>query len=149
MGLPLSPLSTPCAARRLLLINTCNRATEVLAEGLPKDTPRSFHALADHCDVSHIILQHRARGRVQQKARSQQYLVVSEETAIGSFLLQQDAFGRPLRIKLIPSIAFAVTSQHSVPLRPHKPPGKNWTLSLRRKHAAVLKVSNLRELRHC
>lgn len=129
-------------------MDMCDRASEVLAESLPAGTTRSFRALAIHGDVPSTTLQHRARGRksLQEKARSQQYLSVAEEKAVVNFLLQQDALGRPVRIKFVPLVAFAVAKQRSTPLQPQKPPGKNWTLLFRKRHADVLKASKSRAM---
>ena len=145
-------LCTTCSCT-VLFVNICltdmsDRASEVIAEGLPLGIPKSFRALADYGDVLRTTLQHRARGRksLQEKARGQQYLSVSEEKAVVNFLLRQDSFGRPVRIKFIPSIAFAIASQRSVPLRPHNPPGKNWTALFRKRHADVLKASKSRAM---
>ena len=78
-----------------------DRASQVLAQGCPAGVPNSFRALADHGDVPRTTLQHRARGRrsLQDKAQSQQYLRTWEEKALVRFLIQQDALGRPVRIK--------------------------------------------------
>jgi len=40
-----------------------DRASQVLAQGVPPGVPRSYRALADHGNVPHFTLYHRARGR--------------------------------------------------------------------------------------
>ena len=40
-----------------------DRASQVLAEGLPEGVPRTYAAMADHGDVALSTLHHRARGR--------------------------------------------------------------------------------------
>jgi hypothetical protein len=50
-----------------------DRASHVLAQGVPPGVPRSYHALTDHGNVPHSTLHHRARGRrsMEEKAQSQ------------------------------------------------------------------------------
>ena len=110
--LPPSPFCSTITAPSPRCANMPDRASEVLVEGLPPFMTKSFRALADHGDVPCTTLQHRARGRksLQDKARSQQYLDISEEKALVNFLVQQDALGRPVRIKYVPSIAFSIAS---------------------------------------
>jgi hypothetical protein len=78
-----------------------DKASQVLAQGIPSGVRKSFHALADHSDVARTTLQHRAHGRrsIEKKAKSQHYLHSWEEKAFVKFLVQQDALGRPVRIK--------------------------------------------------
>ena len=65
-----------------------DRASQVLAQALPPDGPRTYAALAEQGDVPLSTL-HRAHGRrsKEQKAQSQQYLTPSEEKALYKFLL--------------------------------------------------------------
>ncbi|KAF4627386.1 hypothetical protein G7Y89_g10773 [Cudoniella acicularis] len=58
-----------------------DRASRVLAQGVPPGVPRSYRALADHGKVLYSILYHRARGRpsIEAKAQGQQYLKPYEE----------------------------------------------------------------------
>lgn len=67
-----------------------DRASQVLAQGVPVGMSKSYRALADHGGVPHSTLHHRARGRrsLEQKAESQQYLTLWEERALIKFLLQ-------------------------------------------------------------
>lgn len=78
-----------------------DKASQVLAQGVPAGMPKSFRALADHSDVPRITLQHRARGRrsIEENAQSQQYLYPWEAKTLVKFLAQQDALGRSVRIK--------------------------------------------------
>jgi hypothetical protein len=96
-----------------------DKASQVLAQGVPPGVPKSFRTLADHGDVPRTTLQHRARGRrsKEEKARSQHYLYPWEAKALVRFLVQQDALGRPVRIKYIPSIAFSLARRQRPPLR--------------------------------
>jgi hypothetical protein len=50
-----------------------DRASQVLAQGVPPGVPRSYRALADHGNVPRSTLHHRARGRrsMEEKAQSQ------------------------------------------------------------------------------
>ena len=120
-----------------------DRASQVLAQGLPPSLPKSFRTLADHGDVPRTTLQHRARGRrsLRDKAESQQYLTASEEKALVKFLIQQDTLGRPVRVKYVGSIAFSLARQRSPIDRLCKPPGKNWAQLFYKRHADVLKAS--------
>jgi hypothetical protein len=105
-----------------------DKASQVLAQGVPPGLPKSFRVLADHGDVPRTTLQHRARGRrsKEEKAQSQHYLYPWEAKALVKFLVQQDSLGRPVRIKYIPSIAFSLARQRPLADRPSKPPNKNW-----------------------
>jgi hypothetical protein len=54
-----------------------DRASQVLAQGIPPGMPKSYRALADHHgNVSHSTLHHCARGQpsMKDKAQGQQYL---------------------------------------------------------------------------
>ena len=104
-----------------------DRASQVLAQDVPVDMPKSYRALADHGGVPHSTLYHRAQGQrsLEQKAESQQYLTPWEERALVKFFLQMSNFGQPVRIKFIPSLAFSVTHQRPPTDRPLKPSGRN------------------------
>jgi hypothetical protein len=88
-----------------------DRASQVLAQGVPLGVPKSYRALADHGNVSCSTLHHRARGRpsIEAKAQGQQYLRPYEEDVVVKSLLQMSDLGQPIRINFIPSIAFSVT----------------------------------------
>jgi hypothetical protein len=49
-----------------------DRASQVLAQGVPPGVPRSYYALANHSNIPRSTLHHRARGRrsMEEKARS-------------------------------------------------------------------------------
>jgi hypothetical protein len=53
-----------------------DKASQVLARGVPPSVPNSYRALADHGGVPRSTLNYRARGRgsIEAKAQSQQYL---------------------------------------------------------------------------
>ena len=120
-----------------------DRASQVLAQGLPAGVPASFRTLADYGDVPRTTLQHRARGRrsLEEKAQSQNYLYPYEEKALVKFFVQQDALGRPVQVKYIRPIAFSLALRRHLPDRPSKPPGKNWPQLFYNRHADVLKAS--------
>jgi len=124
-----------------------DRASQVLAQGVPPGVPKSYRALADHGEVPCSTLHHCAHGRrsIEEKAQSQQYLNPSEDKAIIDFLLQMSNLGQPVRIKYIPSIAFSATRQRPTPERPPKPPGKNWAKALENRHPE-LKARRVRAL---
>lgn len=104
-----------------------DRASQVLAQGVPLGVPNSYRALQDYRGVPHSTLHHRARGRrsLEEKAKSQQYLYTWEENALVKFLLQASDFGQPIQMKFIPSLAFRLTHQRPSSDRPQKPPGRN------------------------
>lgn len=79
-----------------------DRASQVLAQGVPLGVPRSYRALADHRGVPRSTLHHRAHGRcsLEEKAKSQKYLTPCEERAFVEFLLQRSDFGQPIQINL-------------------------------------------------
>ena len=124
-----------------------DRASLVLAQGVPIGMPKSYRALADHSGVPHSTLHYRAQGRrsLEQKAESQQYLTPWEERALLKFLLQISDFGQPMRIKYILLLAFNVTYQRPPTDRPLKPPGKNWAKALEKRHL-VLQARRVRAL---
>lgn len=53
-----------------------DRASQVLAQGVPPDVPSSYRALADHSKIPNSTLHHRARRRrsIEEKAQGQKYL---------------------------------------------------------------------------
>lgn len=120
-----------------------DRASQVVDEGLPLGISKSYRALADQGDVPRTTLQHSARGRrsLEDKARSQRYLTVPEEKALVDFCAQQDALGRPIRVKYVPSIAFSLACQRSSADRPKRPPGKNWAQLFQKRRVSALRAS--------
>jgi hypothetical protein len=121
-----------------------DRASQVLAQGVPPGVPKSFRALADHGDVPRTTLQHRARGRrsIEEKAQSQHYLYPWEEKALVKFLAQQDALGRFVRIKYARSIAFSLACQRPPTDRPSKSPGRNWPQLFYKRHPELKASKN-------
>jgi hypothetical protein len=113
-----------------------DRASQVLAQGVPHGVPRSYRALADHGKVSRTTLHRRDHGgrSIEEKAESQQYLNPPEVKAVIEFLLHMSNLGQPVRMKYIPSIAFLATRNRSMQDRPRKPPGKNWAKALEKRH---------------
>ena len=118
-----------------------DRASQVLAQGVPPGVPTSFRALADHhSNVSHFTLHHRARGRPsrEEKAQGQQYLKPYEEEVIVKYLLKMSDLGYPIRMKFIPSLAYSVTRHRPTSKRPLKPPSHNWAKALEKRHPILL-----------
>jgi hypothetical protein len=113
-----------------------DKASRVLAKGLPPAVPTSYRALADHGEVPRSTLHARAQGRrsIEENAQSQQYLSPWEEDALVKFLLQMSDLGQPVRIKFIPLLAFCVARQRSEQGRPLKPPNKNWARAFEKRH---------------
>jgi hypothetical protein len=52
-----------------------DRASQVLARGVPPGVPKSYRALANHANVPRSTLHHRACGRpsIEARAQGQQY----------------------------------------------------------------------------
>jgi hypothetical protein len=118
-----------------------DRASQVLAQGVPPSVPKSYRALADHHgNISYSILYHRDRGRPsrEEKARGQQYLKPYEEEVIVKYLLQMADLGYPIRMKFIPSLAYSVTRHRPTTERPPKAPGRNWAKALEKRHPILL-----------
>lgn len=117
-----------------------DRASQVLARGVPPSVPRSYRALADPGNVPRSTLHHRARGRrsIGEKAQSQQYLTPWEEDVVIKYLLQMSDLGQPIRMKFIPSRAFSVTRHRPTTDRPLKPPGRNWAKALEKRHPVLI-----------
>jgi hypothetical protein len=120
--------------------DSMDRASRVLARGVPSGVLISYRTLADHDDVPHSTLHHRARGRpsIEEKARGQQYLYPYEEDVVVKYLLQMSDLGHPVRMKFIPSLAFRVTRHRSATERPLKPPGRNWSNALQKRHLELI-----------
>ena len=116
-----------------------DKASQVLAQGVPVGMPKSYRALADHSGAARSTLHHRAQGRpsLKQKAEGQQYLTPWEERALLKFLLQTADFGQPVRIKSIPSLAYSVTQQRPPTNRPVKPPGRHWAKAFEKRHLVL------------
>ncbi|KAH8204826.1 hypothetical protein TruAng_001015 [Truncatella angustata] len=95
---------------------------------------------SDHGDAPRSTLHHRARRRpsIEEKARGQQYLYPFEEDIIVKYLLQMSDLGHPIRMKFIPSLAFRVTRHRPATERPLKPPGRNWSKALEKRHPELI-----------
>jgi hypothetical protein len=118
-----------------------DRASQVLAQGVPPSVPKSYRALADHHgNISYSTLYHRARGRPsrEEKAQSQQYLTPWEEDVLVKYLLQMSDLGQSVRMKFIPSLAFSITRHRPITERPLKAPGRNWAKALEKRHPILL-----------
>ncbi|KAF2874193.1 hypothetical protein BDV95DRAFT_474614, partial [Massariosphaeria phaeospora] len=98
-----------------------DRASQVLAQALPVDVPRTYAALSDWGD---------------EHAHSQQYLTPEEEKAMVKFLLLMSSLGHPVRIKFLPSLAFSIARRRSNVTTNNliKPPGKNWPRAFETRH---------------
>ena len=105
-------------------LDNIGRASQGVEQGVPAGVPRSYRALADHGNVPHSTLHHRARGRpsMEEKAQGQQYLKPYEEDVVVKYLLQMSDLGQPIRIKFIPFIAFRVTCHRPTTDRPSSLP---------------------------
>jgi hypothetical protein len=79
---------------------------------------------------------------MKAKADSQRYLTPHEANAVVEFLLQQKAFGQPVRMKHMPSIAFSATRNRPLVDRPLKPPGPNWAKAFERHRPELVAKKN-------
>ena len=81
--------ATTSGAFPITTVVDMDRASQVLAQGLPPDVPRTYAALAEQGDVPLSTLHHRDHGRRSREelAQSQQYLTPEEEKALVAFLL--------------------------------------------------------------
>jgi hypothetical protein len=125
-----------------------DRASQVLAQGVPPSVPKSYRALADHYgNISYSTLHHRARGRPsrEEKAQGQQYLRLYEEEVIVKYLLQMSNLGYPIRIKFILLLAYSVTRHRLTTKRPLKAPSRNWAKALE-KHYLILLARRVKAL---
>jgi hypothetical protein len=60
----------------LTTVAIIDKASQVLAQGVPPGVSNSYRALADHSNIPRYTLYHRAHGRrsIEEKAQGQQYL---------------------------------------------------------------------------
>jgi len=103
-----------------------DRASQVLAEGIPPSVRNTYRARAEHSKVARSTLNYRALGRrsKEEKNQSQQYLTPCEKKTVVNFLLQMAEFGQPVRINHISSLVFNIARQRSTN-KSRKPPSKN------------------------
>jgi hypothetical protein len=104
-----------------------DRASQVLAQGVPPGVPNSYRALEDHGNVPRSTLYYCARGRrsMEDKAQGQQYLKPYKEDVVVKYLLQMSNLGQLIRIKFILLIAFIATRKQPIADKPLKPLGRN------------------------
>lgn len=126
-----APLLLLLAVSRILTVITIvpmDRASQVLAQSLPTDVPKTWAALSERGGVPLTTLYYRAHRRqsMQEKAQGQQYLAPEEEKALITFLLLMSDLGQPVRVKYISSLAFSIARQRSIVSTdgPVKPPNK-------------------------
>lgn len=100
-----------------------DRASQVLAQPLPPNVPRTYAVLSERSNVPISTLCHRKHGRRSKEAlaRSRQYLTPEEVKALIKFVLLMSSLGHPVRIKFIRSLAFRIALRRSAN-RPLKPP---------------------------
>ena len=113
-----------------------DRASQVLADGLPAGVPTTYLALSNWGQVPYSTVYHRAHGRPsrEDKAKSQQYLTPSEEKALVKYTLRMRSLGFPIRMKHLPSLAFIIARRRSMTDGMIKPPGKNWPKAFEKRH---------------
>lgn len=124
-----------------------DRASQVLAQGVPFGVPKSYRALADHRGVPRSTLHHRARGRrsLEEKVRSQQYLYPWKENAFVKFLLLMSDFEQFVQMKFISSLTFNFTHQRFLSNRSQKFSDRNWAKTLKRRYS-ILQARRVRSL---
>jgi Tc5 transposase-like DNA-binding protein len=113
-----------------------DRASQVLADGLPESQPCTYRALARHGEIAYATVWHRAHGRrsKEEKARRQQYLTPAEEKALAQYLKRMADLGYPIPIKHLRSLAFSIARGRSAANVAIKPPGKNWPKAFETRH---------------
>jgi hypothetical protein len=79
---------------------------------------------------------------MQAKAQKQRYLTPYEANAVVEFVLQQKAFGTPVRMKHIAAIAFSATRNRPPADRPLKPPGPNWAKAFEKHRPEIVAKKN-------
>ena len=106
-----------------------DRASQVLAQGVPSGVLNSYRALADHGKAprSTFYSYHCAGGRRsrEEKAQSQQYLTLLEEDVVIKYLLQMSNLRYLIRMKFILLIAYSVTCKRPQADRLLKPSERN------------------------
>ncbi|OCK92307.1 uncharacterized protein K441DRAFT_190422 [Cenococcum geophilum 1.58] len=125
-----------------------DRASQVLADGLPEGVPTTYANLSEWGQVPYSTIYHRARGRPskEDKARSQQYLTPTEEKALAQYLKQSADLGNPVPIKHLRLLAFCIRRQRSAADAADeaiKPPGKNWPKAFEKRNP-VLKARKVK-----
>jgi hypothetical protein len=75
---------------------------------------------------------------MEEKAQSQQYLTPWKEDVLIKYLLQMSDLGQSVQIKFIPALAFRVACHWPTTDRPLKPPGRNWTKALEKRHPELI-----------
>jgi hypothetical protein len=105
-----------------------DKESRALVEVLPDGIPDTLAARAAYFNVALSTLGHRKLERESGRAKAdkQRYLTQYEANAVVEFLLQQKAFGTPVRMKHVAAIAFSATRNRPLADRPPKPPGPNW-----------------------
>jgi len=123
-----------------------DRASQVLADGLPGSQPCTYRALARHCEVAYATVWHRAHGRrsKEDKAKCQQYLTPAEEKALPQYLKRMADLGYPIPIKHLRSLAFSIARGRSGADVATKPPGKNWPKAFEKRHFEDLKARKVK-----
>ena len=126
-----------------------DRASKVLAQGLPPDVPKTWAALSERSGVLLTTLYYRAHRRqsMKEKAQGQQYLTPEEEKALATFLLLMSDLGQPVIVKYIPSLAFSLARQWFIATTddPVKLPNKNWPRAFEKRNPE-LKARRIRAI---
>jgi hypothetical protein len=88
-----------------------DKARQVLAQGVPPGVRRLYCTLADYGGVARSTLYCRdySGPSDKDKADSQLYLKLWEESALIKFILHMLDLSQPVRIKYIPALAFIAT----------------------------------------
>lgn len=126
-----SLLSAVSHALFIITIVDMDRASQVLAQGIPSDVP----TLSKWGDVSFITLCYRAHGRlsVREKTQRQQYLIIEEKKALVTFLLLMFNFGHSVQIKYIFLLIFSFAFQRFTTM--NKFSSKNWARAFEKRHS--------------
>ncbi|KAI1532887.1 DDE-1 domain containing protein [Pyrenophora tritici-repentis] len=121
-----------------------DKESRALTGALPEGIPDTLAARAAHFNVALSTLGHRKLERQSREAKAdkQRYLTRYEANAVVEFLLQQKAFGTPVRMKHVAAIAFSATRNRPLADRPLKPPGPNWAKAFEKHSPELLAKKN-------
>ena len=78
--------------------DSIDKASQVLAKGVPPGMPKSYRALKDYGKVPRSTLRRRTHGgrSIEEKAKGQRYLSPYEDQVVVNFLLQMAHLGQPV-----------------------------------------------------
>jgi hypothetical protein len=96
-----------------------DRASRALAEASLPGEPQTYDARSKRSGVPLTTLFYRDHGRPskEEKAQGQQYLTLSEEKALETYIKQMAELSNPVRIKYLLSLAFNIARRRSITIK--------------------------------